>query len=744
MWNWITSSLNTTSSSSGNNTTNNNNNRNTTRHSSSSSPPQQQLHIQPNTTTPSAIATITTTTTTTSSSPPQNLTNTNNPSTSSTNNTQPPNPQPQNQNQQPSQQQQPTSSSSPFPLPPYQAIVHCLSSRGWDATTSEDLVQISWIENVEREQGGGVLRTNSFIVEGNVPVDSLGKSGSGRLAPPDVMEEALLEVAHQHNVEIDIRLDVLTNANDIQNPHVFELFPPEHPSRKLTLKHHPLRILCWTSWDKNSRTAIERVIKMSRTHPTRIPTTLCFDPDPNRACESLSRDQRKWITTTNVQHKWLWAGPDGWESEAARFLSLQDSGPTAFIFDDEGNIVESGDPDELEIYDPDFFVGDDDEDDHDDEHDHDEQDAITKITDPRMDNLTPSQAETFLEEIITKLKPVVNKIVSEKLNGIPFTVLMRTKTEITPAITTTSSTTTPTTTSNYNLTIHRQFYVAGDVFPIAEEEFEQFGKWLDDHATGVGWLGVRHVTPAKKITPALACTLCGKPTIPKVGEIRYVCFICRPLHASHTEDVTLCPTCAHTHDIHHPLAVLFPFSAREGIMYGRNHVVSTATTTTNNSSNPHPNVLCDACASPIEKLRYKNLCVLDHDLCHNCFKMFREFSAVATHPKFDTFFHCKSNHIFVEMKSSRGLRFDREHVMETTATGGDVTPTTTILTIPTIVTTTTSTIESTSIGNSSTTLQNKIPRGHTAYSWIPSKGQPIPRSHSIYSWRGGLDQDTFL
>jgi len=364
-----------------------------------------------------------------------------------------------------------------------------------------------------------------------------------------------------------------------------------------------------------------------------------------------------------------WAGHGGYNSPAGKALAVDDVSPCCYLLAKDGRVVEAGDvahvlaphvPSDVDA----DAVGDD-------------------VNDDGGAAVPRSRVMRLVREALPRMEAI------GQLQGTrSLTMMLRTRTTKKAA--------------------SRRLYVAGNIFPEAEDAFEAFGEWLDNAMPRVGWRGCRHMTRPVPPAPASACAQCQSPSV------QLACLCCARVPQQDGCDVTLCGKCARGHPLSHPLLVLDVGSADQAV-YGRGHVLWFEETP---QPELHPGIECDACRGPVPGLRYRNLCKEDHDLCQACFALLCELGPQCDEATFADQFGCHQTDAFAEIKSSCGLEISRDRNLQAFAHAH-------------------SRLEDDDddVDDDDDTYVSDVPLGHTPYSWRTAADR-TGIGHTAYSWGG--------
>ena len=359
-----------------------------------------------------------------------------------------------------------------------------------------------------------------------------------------------------------------------------------------------------------------------------------------------------------------WAGHGGYNSQAGKVLAVDDVSPCCYLLAKDGRVVEAGNvahvlaphvPSDIDA------------------------DAVGDDGDGDGSAAVPlSRVMRLVREALPRMEAV-----GELQGTRGLTMMLRTRTTKSKAT--------------------RRLYVAGNIFPEAEDAFEAFGEWLDNAMPRVGWRGCRHMTRPIPPAPASACTQC------KSSSVKLACLCCA--RAQDDCDVTLCAKCARGHPLNHPLLVLDVGSTDEAL-YGRGHVLWFEEQPL---SELHPGIQCDACRGLVPGLRYRNLCKEDHDLCQACFALLCELGPQCDETTFADQFGCHQTDAFAEIKSSCGLEISRDRNLLAFAHAHS--------------------LDDDDDVDEDEDARSDVPPGHTPYSWRTAADR-IGIGHTAYSWGG--------
>ncbi|KAH9260797.1 hypothetical protein BASA81_001264 [Batrachochytrium salamandrivorans] len=164
--------------------------------------------------------------------------------------------------------------------------------------------------------------------------------------PPDRVQSMLADVQDGYDEEeyqITSYLDFMIQANySIQ---VYSFLESDANRPLLFVKQVPNLIICFTSFDVETGPVLEALQLPHELSGVRITGLLLDEEKPTKAT--------KQFVSRVVQNRFpcFWVGENGWDSEAVQLLCVEESAPSAFLFDANGFCESSGGVDDcIEAY----------------------------------------------------------------------------------------------------------------------------------------------------------------------------------------------------------------------------------------------------------------------------------------------------------------------------------------------------------------------------------------------------------
>lgn len=445
--------------------------------------------------------------------------------------------------------------------------------------------------------------------------------------PPDRVQSMLADVQDGYDEEeyqITSYLDFMIQAN--YSIRVYSFLELDASRPLLFVKQVPNLIICFTSFDAETGPVLEALQLPRELSGLRITGLLLDEEKPTRAT--------KQFVSRVVQNRFpcFWVGENGWGSEAVQLLCVEESAPSAFLFDANGFCECSGGVDDcIEAYLVRTLLN---------------KDAEEEKGLAVADLSAWQEVQKLVPEFQLGARWKTTRVVFPKDSSPPSQVIQ----------------------------------ISGAVYEEQEARVRASAlSRFDCHRVQV----VTHADPLR-VTPT--CHACAQQTS------KYACLVC---------NLSLCPSCAKTHDKTDPLAILSHGDLSRAIL-GVGHVLKDPEQTVG-AGESHPDIGCDCCLVALagEATRFKNLAKMEHDLCQGCFLALVKASngKEVDEEDIDDRFNCHPQDPFCEIKCSRGVTFNRTRGSKT----------------------------------SPAAVVAKIPQGHTAFSWTPIVAT-VPQGHTSFSW----------
>ena len=530
-----------------------------------------------------------------------------------------------------------------------------------------------------REQDGA-LKEISYELRGRVLAQQAAAEGCWT---PDRLRDKCDEISDRFEDELVVcDCDFVVEASGVK---VKDLLTADRTVRLVEPGQKNV-LLCWTSFHSDTDDALRTLCHV---FPKFSSSTTTSTKKKQPRIVGLVLDEQPFEARAKVRKlalpfENLWVGTGGWTSKAAKALSLEESSPTAYLFDKNGSYLMSGALEDvlIELQAGEAHSNDDDNDDVGDD----------KAKGPAT-SLIPSEAWTRVKSLVDEMK--------QSDEG-AFRAVLRTVS----------------TTSNGQTKMNQRIVLKGELYPEGRPRYFAFKRSfrLDFPSAQTNFGGVQHVTRPRPLNlTSTCCSACSKSVNSTDGKFYFGCLCC---------NVLLCDHCGASHEAKHPLVVLGVKQHDLGrSLYGIGHVVFLKESDDDDgSADPHPDLGCDCCLSTFGSsssgaVRYKNLARTEHELCGKCFKESIEFRKNKSADFVETF-NCEPSDPFCAMKTSRGVVFSRidesfvEPKEEEEEEARDKPQ------------------------QSATTMAS--PNGHTLYSWLGEPGDRsiVPFGHTEFSWRG--------